>query len=255
MCLMDFSGPSDNQFFTSFFYSYNIIMFLIIYSKSNHRILAGFLLSFLAFYIIIQAILLNYLGTVFYLESLVGVVYGVIFTALCLNLDSEIHRIAELTAFIIKTSKKYKFYFLFFSLISFTAAVIYYNAELITWRVPQIWIINSQEECDFMENFEIRLGLDETFKSTSAIFGLIGVAFGAPFATKVIDNVAWTHTSMWKRICRGVLGAIVYVGIFISFGFIPRVDLPTAYFFNRILPHLVATYVLYAFIPIISKYL
>lgn len=255
MCLMDFSGPSDNQFFMAFFYSYNIIMFFIIYSKVNHRILAGVLLTLLGVVILIQAVLLNYLGTVFYLESLIGVVYGVIFTAIWLSLDSEIHRTSELTAFIIKTSKKYKFYFLFFSLIAFTAAVIYYNSELITWRVPQVWIINSQEEWDFMENFEIRLGLDETFKGTASIFGLIGVAFGAPLATKIIDNVAWTHTAWWKRLLRGLIGVALYVGIFVSFGFIPRVDLPTAYFFNRILPHLVATFVLYGFVPIIWKYL
>ena len=133
----------------------------------------------------------------------------------------------------------------------FTGSIIYYNAELITWRVPQIWIINSQEECDFMENFEIRLGLDETFKSTAAIFGLIGVAFGAPTATMVIDNAAWTHTTLWKRILRGLIGVVVYIAIFVSFGLIPRIDLPTAYFFNRILPYLMATYVLYAFIPIV----
>lgn len=64
-----------------------------------------------------------------------------------------------MTAFIVKTSKKYKFYMLFFALILFTVSVVYYNAELITWRVPQAWILNSQDECSFDSNFEIRLGI------------------------------------------------------------------------------------------------
>lgn len=59
----------------------------------------------------------------------------------------------------------------------------------------------------------------------------------------------------WKRILRGIIGVALYVGIFIAFDLIPRVDLPTAYFFNRILPHLFATYILYAFVPILSKYI
>ena len=82
LCLMDFSGPSDNQFFMTFFYSYNIIIFLIIYAEKKHHSLAAALLSILAFMIVIQALCLNYLGIGFYLESIIGVVYGVIYTAL-----------------------------------------------------------------------------------------------------------------------------------------------------------------------------
>lgn len=254
-CLMDFSGPSDNQFFMVFFYSYNIIIFFILYSERKHSMLAALLLSTNAFMVVIAALCLNYLGTAFYLQSITGVVYGVLYTALCLTLDSEIHRISELSAFIIKTSKKYKFYFLFVSLVAFCCVLVYYNAELITWRVPQKWIINSQEECKFDQNFEIRLGIDDTFKETSAIFGLIGIAFGAPTATKIIDNVTWAYTVWWKRLLRGLIGVTLFVGIFVAFSYIPRVDLPTAYFFNRILPHLIATYVLYAFVPIMCKYI
>lgn len=141
---MDFSGPSDNQFFMVFFYSYNIIVYLIMYSEKRHTKLAALMLSLNSFVVVITALCLNYLGTVFYLESIIGAVYGIIFTAICINLDSEFHRISEMTAFIIKTSKKYKFYFLFVSLAAFCVGVIYYNAELITWRVPQQWILNSQ---------------------------------------------------------------------------------------------------------------
>ncbi len=137
----------------------------------------------------------------------------------------------------------------------FAIAVVYYNAELITWRAPQIWIVNSQEEWDFDENFEIRLGLDATFLHSAAIFGLIGLAFGSSLATKIIDNVGWAHTALWKRIIRGLIGVVVYAGIFVAFSFIPRVDLPTAFFFNRILPHLVATFTWYGLIPILCKYI
>lgn len=90
---------------------------------------------------------------------------------------------------------------------------------------------------------------------TAAIFGLIGLGFGASMATKIVDNVGWAHTALWKRIIRGVIGVAIYVGIFVAFWFIPRVDLPTAYFFNQILPHLAATFSLYGLIPILCKYI
>jgi hypothetical protein len=103
-----------------FFYSYNIIIYFILYSEKQHKTFAAFLLSVNSFMVVIAALCLNYLGTAFYLQSIIGVVYGVIYTAICLNLDTEIHRISEMTAFINKTSKKYKFYMLFISLVAFT---------------------------------------------------------------------------------------------------------------------------------------
>jgi hypothetical protein len=123
--------------------------------------------------------------------------------------------------------------------------------------VPQKWIINSQDECkgSFDDNFEIRLGIDDTFKETSAIFGLIGLSFGASAATKIVDSVTWAYTVWWKRLLRGVIGIILYVGIFVAFAQIPRVDLPTAYFFNGILPHLFATYLMYGVLPVAFKYI
>lgn len=74
-------------------------------------------------------------------------------------------------------------------------------------------------------------------------------------ATKIVDNVGWAHTALWKRIIRGCIGVVIYAGVFVAFWFIPRVDLPTAYFFNQILPHLVATFSLYGLIPILCKYI
>lgn len=47
-CLMDFSGPSDCLFFMSFFYSYNIIIFLLTYAEKPYKSLAGIMLSILA---------------------------------------------------------------------------------------------------------------------------------------------------------------------------------------------------------------
>lgn len=230
-CLMDFSGPSEIQFFMTYFYSYNIIMFFIMYAEKPNKTFAAICLSGNAFLVVIAALWLNYLGVTFYLESLTGSVYGILYCALCITFDSEIHKFSEMTGFIIKTSKKYKFYALFIVLFAFWCALVYYNSELITWRAPQNWIVNSQGIWNFDEDFEIRLGIDDTFKETSAIFGIIGVSFGASHATKVIDNVTWGHANFWLRILRGLLGVAIYVGIFVAFNLIPRVDLPTAYFF------------------------
>ena len=253
-CLMDFSGPSNIIFFLTYFYSYNIIIFFIIYADKSYFTFAGIMLSMNAFMVVIASLCLNYLGVTFYLESIIGAVYGMIYCSICIMFDNEIHRFAEMTAFIVKTSKKYKFYCLFFVLFIFACTLVYYNSELITWRPPQQWILNSQDECSFDENFEVRLGIDDTFMETSTIFGIIGLAFGASYATKVIDNVTWAYTSLWKRMIRSLIGVMLYVGIFVTFSYIPRVDLPTAYFFNNVLPHLFATYILYAFLPIFCKY-
>lgn len=81
-CLMDFSGPSDRLFFVTFFYSYNLIIFLVLYSKTKHTIWLSISFGLLSFWIILQAFLLNFRGTVFYLESLIGIVYGVVYVAL-----------------------------------------------------------------------------------------------------------------------------------------------------------------------------
>lgn len=76
---MDFSGPSDIQFFMTYFYSYNIIIYFILYADKTYMKFASIMLSVNAFLVVLAALCLNYLGVTFYLESLTGAVFGIIY--------------------------------------------------------------------------------------------------------------------------------------------------------------------------------
>lgn len=62
--------------------------------------------------------------------------YGLIFLVLCMNFDTEIHRMCEKTGFIVQSSRKYKFYLFFLCIGLFVVALIYYNCELDQWTMP-----------------------------------------------------------------------------------------------------------------------
>jgi len=42
-----------------------------------------------------------YTGTIYIYQNIIGMLYGVIYLVLCLNFDTEIHRMCEKTGFIV----------------------------------------------------------------------------------------------------------------------------------------------------------
>ena len=82
---------------------------------------------------IAAAISLSYLGITFLLESFIGGVYGILYTLALIEFDSYIHELCEKTGFIVRKSRRFKFYVFFACLGLFTATIIYFNCEIVQW--------------------------------------------------------------------------------------------------------------------------
>lgn len=129
-CSFDFSGPGYHLYMITFFWLYNIIMYCMKYTENVNTILVYSLFTLLGamgIWIIIAGL---YLGTIYIYQNVIGSLYGVIFLVLCMNFDTEIHRMCEKTGFIVQSSRKYKFYLFFLCIGLFVIAMIYYNCEL-----------------------------------------------------------------------------------------------------------------------------
>ena len=251
-CSYDFSGPSDHAFVTTFFYSYAILIFSK-YSEKRMPRLTLTLLILNAVLVILIGFSMNFLGNTFLFEGLIGAIYGSIYWILWISLDSEIHSLCEKTAFILKASRKYKFKLFFLCLFLFILVIIYFNAALANYKDDHQWILNTLNEWDNDDSYEYRMGIDFTFDDTSVIFSVIGAGFGASTATKTIENILWSETSLVKRLLRGIIGAAVIVSIFLITNLIPHEDHSTKYFFLLLLPHLTAAYCAYGLVPIFSN--
>lgn len=134
-CDLDFSGPSDHAFMITFFYSYNIIIFFHWYSEEPKTRLVAFLIGLNVFVWIFVSFGLTYMGNTYLLESLLGGIFGFAYTMILIYFDSAIHELCENTGFIVRESRRYKFYVFFACLGLLSFAVIYYNADLTNWRV------------------------------------------------------------------------------------------------------------------------
>ena len=77
-----------------------------------------------------------YTGTIYIYQNVIGMLYGIIYLILCMNFDTEIHRMCEKTGFIVQSSRKNKFYLFFLCIGLFIVALIYYNSELDFWTMP-----------------------------------------------------------------------------------------------------------------------
>lgn len=92
-----------------------------------------FLLVLIGIWVVIAGL---YTGTIFIYQNTIGMLYGLIYLALCMNFDTEIHKMCEKIGFIVKTSRKYKFYLFFLCLSLFVLILTYYNSELEQWTMP-----------------------------------------------------------------------------------------------------------------------
>jgi hypothetical protein len=100
-CSFDFAGPGYHLFTITFFWSYNIIMYCMKYTEkvNGHLVRFYFLLVILmALWIVVAGL---YTGTIFIYQNVLGLLYGLIFLVLCMNFDTEIHKMCEKTGFIV----------------------------------------------------------------------------------------------------------------------------------------------------------
>ena len=198
-CNFDFSGPSDHAFLSTFFYAYTILIFAK-YSESRFTRFRNMYLSLNGLFVILVAFSMNYLGNTFLFEGLIGIIYGLLYCIICFSLDSEIHSFCEKTAFIIKSTRKYKFKLFLITLIMFVAVLIIFNAFLNSFSINHEWVLNSLDDCEKESTFESRMGIDYTFNDSAVVFSIIGAGFGASTATTTIDNILWSETVLWKRL-------------------------------------------------------
>lgn len=100
-CVFDFGGPGYHLYILTFFWSYNIVMYCMKYSEKVNYTLVNllFVLLFLVGCWIIIAGL--YTGTIFIYQNVIGMFYGLIYLVLCMNFDTEIHKMCEKTGFIV----------------------------------------------------------------------------------------------------------------------------------------------------------
>lgn len=77
------------------------------------------------------------------------------------------------------------------------------------------------------------------------------MGFGTSYSLVHVDCLDWVHTSMTKRIIRGLLGCAIALGIHTAFQFIPCNDNPTRFFFLFALPAMILSFFIYGIFPII----
>lgn len=84
---------------------------------------------------IVTSFSLSYLGSTYIIESVVGGIYGFLYALSMLYFDGGVHDLVEKTGFIVKESRRYKFYVFFGCLGLLSFAIVYLNAELASWRI------------------------------------------------------------------------------------------------------------------------
>ena len=100
-CAFDFAGPGYHLYTIVFFWSYNIIMYCMKYAeKVNFKLVYSLFaaLTLVGIWIIIAGL---YTGTIYIYQNAIGMLYGLIYLVLCMNFDTEIHRMCEKTGFIV----------------------------------------------------------------------------------------------------------------------------------------------------------
>lgn len=100
-CFFDFSGPSYALFILAFFYSYIIIMYCMKYVEKINYALVYCLFGFLTLFGAWTCVSGMYAGTIYLYQNFIGLLYGLIYLVLCMNFDTEIHRICEKTGFVV----------------------------------------------------------------------------------------------------------------------------------------------------------
>lgn len=196
-------------------------------------------------------------GTAYIYQNVVGQLCGMVYLVLCLTFDDEIHRYCEKTGFIVKSSRSRKFHVFFFSLACFILVVAYFSA-LQGWTMPLDWIVNAnmhEEIC--LTQFENRannnLGMNATFNDSAILFVMIGANFGQSFTLNFVKPLHWSHSQLWKRLLRSIVGTALAVGVFKASDLLvsQTTDFATKYFFSYLVPNLLTSFFFFGIYPIV----
>ena len=73
-------------------------------------------------------------GLLYFYQSAISFLYSGIFLAFCIALDSEILQTCESLGFIVRASRKYKFYLLFSTIGMFVSGIVIMNTKINAWE-------------------------------------------------------------------------------------------------------------------------
>jgi hypothetical protein len=134
--------PSDSVFSMVFFWNYNIIMYFIRYSERvNTKVVV--MMYIVLFMLTMMLIFGSFmLGVTYLYQSFISVLFSFSYLIMCITFDNEILDRCEKIGFIVRSSRKNKFY-LFFACIGlfFSAFLLTYSLR-VGWQNEQTWVIN-----------------------------------------------------------------------------------------------------------------
>ena len=219
-CIYSFSSPDTTAYNASFLLPYVIMIYLFKYNQTPYVVInvsAIFLMVILWVWIYLESYV-N--GTAYIYQNVIGQLSGFVYLVFCLTFDNEIHRYCEKAGFIVRSSRSRKFHIFFFCAGCFIFVIAYFSA-LSDWRMPLDWIVNAnlnEEIC--LKLFENRannnLGMNATFNNSAILFVLIGANFGQSFTLNFVKPLFWSHSQLWKRLLRAIIGTGMAYGVFLG---------------------------------------
>ena len=217
-CLYSYSSPNTRAFNMTFMFPYIIVIYLYKYNaKPNIFVNTICIVSLLMMWVWIYVE--SYVnGTAYIYQNVCGQFCGFIYLVLVLTFDDEIHKYCEKVGFIVKSSRSRKFTVFFSCLACFIFIIAYFSAES-DRRMPIYWIVNSvinEEACqsESENRASNNLGLNASFNNSSILFMLIGANFGQSLTLNFVKPLHWSHTPLWKRLLRSVIGLILAIAFF-----------------------------------------
>lgn len=144
-CDLSYGNPSLSTFNLVFFWSYTAYMKLYRYVKVEERRsyqiwLAAFMIA-IAELILIQTFWI--FGITFLYQQLISLLYTIIFITGCVNFDKEIMSYCEKSGFLLRSSRRNKFYIFFACVLLFV--IITTTAEALgdAWTINIKWVNNA----------------------------------------------------------------------------------------------------------------
>jgi len=120
-------------------------MYFTKYTNNFNRVLVGTLYCVLIIFASLSIMSEFLFGLVYLYQSFISLLYSFTYLVLCLNFDNEILNICEKIGFIVRSSRKYKFYLLFLCIGLFILSLLIMSTQESNWQEQQTWIINASK--------------------------------------------------------------------------------------------------------------
>jgi hypothetical protein len=95
-------------------------------------VISLYVLSFL--YLLVVSNAMHVYGLLYYYQIVVSSLFSLVYLVICIRLDDEILKMCEKIGFIVKASRKYKFYLLFVTIIAYLFGVVIVTSKRDAWE-------------------------------------------------------------------------------------------------------------------------